>query len=114
MARLVGRWPLIVAAAPYLETHGVQSSGGVGRSCIRHRGAGGRQELLFHQGNRQVKVHPKGQVSINGAEVAVSAVRAGLGIAVASLPSFSEDLDTGALVQLLPDWKLNDIEARAC
>ena len=58
-------------------------------------------------------VVPKGQVAIDGAEVAVSAVRAGVGIAVASLPSFSEDLDTGNLVQLLSDWKLAEIEAHA-
>ena len=43
----------------------------------------------------------------------MSAVRAGLGIAVASLPSFGEDLDTGNLVQLLTDWKLANIEAHA-
>jgi DNA-binding transcriptional LysR family regulator len=43
--------------------------------------------------------------------VAVSAVRAGLGVAVASLPAFSEDFVSGELVQLLPDWSLNDIEA---
>ena len=43
----------------------------------------------------------------------MSAVRAGLVIAIASLPAFSEDLDAGSLVQLLPDWKLSDIEAHA-
>ena len=71
------------------------------------------KELLFQRGGQQVKVQPKGQVGIDGAEVAVSAVRAGLGVAVASLPSFSEDLDAGNLVQLLQDWKLADIEAHA-
>jgi DNA-binding transcriptional LysR family regulator len=71
------------------------------------------KELIFRRGDQQISVQPKGQVSINGAEVAVSAVRAGLGIAVASLPAFSQDLDTGELVRLLPDWSLNDIEAHA-
>jgi DNA-binding transcriptional LysR family regulator len=41
------------------------------------------------------------------------AVQAGLGIAVASLPAFSEDFDSGELLPLLPDWSLNDIEAHA-
>lgn len=49
------------------------------------------KELLLRQGSREVKVQSKGQVAIDGAEAAVSALRAGIGIAVASQPSFSED-----------------------
>ncbi|MDO6415414.1 LysR substrate-binding domain-containing protein [Sphingomonas sp. BIUV-7] len=114
-ARLIGRWPLIVAAAPaYLELHGVpETPEALGDHMFVIAGPVAGKELMFIQGDRQVKVQPVGQVSINGAEVAVSAVRAGLGIAVASLPAFSEDLDAGSLVQLLPDWKLSDIEAHA-
>ncbi|MBN4097934.1 LysR family transcriptional regulator [Methylobacterium sp. OT2] len=114
-ARLVGRWPLVVAAAPaYLKAHGSPKTP---ESLADHSfviaGPVAGKELTFHQGDRQVRVQPKGQVAIDGAEVAVSAVRAGLGIAVASLPSFAEDLDTGKLVQLLAEWKLADIEAHA-
>lgn len=115
IARLIGRWPLIVAAAPvYLEAHGTpETPEALSAHTFVIAGPVAGKELLFHQGDRQVKVQPKGQVSINGAEVAVSAVRAGLGIAVASLPAFSQDLDTGELLRLLPEWKLNDIEAHA-
>jgi DNA-binding transcriptional LysR family regulator len=115
IARLIGRWPLVVAAAPaYLETHGIPETP---EALAAHEfviaGPVAGRELLFHQGDRHVKVQPRGRVSILGAEVAVSAVRAGLGIAVASLPAFSEELDSGKLVQLLPDWTLGDIEAHA-
>ena len=115
IARLIGRWPLVVAAAPvYLETHGVpERPDALADHVFVIAGPVAGTELLFRKGDRTEKVQPKGQVSINGAEVAVSAVRAGLGIAVASLPAFSEDFDTGALVRLLPDWELNDIEAHA-
>ncbi|GJD53044.1 Glycine cleavage system transcriptional activator [Methylobacterium crusticola] len=115
IARLVGRWPLIVAAAPaYLEAHGIpETPDDLANHTFVLAGPVAGKELLFHQGDRHVKVQPRGQVAIDGAEVAVSAVRAGLGIAVASLPSFSEDLDTGNLVQLLSDWTLADIEAHA-
>ncbi len=115
VARLIGRWPLVVAAAPvYLETHGVPDSPeALGSHMFVIAGPVAGKELVFRRGDQQVAVLPKGQVSINGAEVAVSAVRAGLGIAVASLPAFSQDLDTGDLVRLLPDWALNDIEAHA-
>lgn len=115
IARLIGRWPLIVAAAPaYLQARGAPvTPEELAEHAFVIAGPVAGRELRFRQGDREVLVEPRGQVSINGAEVAVSAVRAGLGIAVASLPAFSEDLDTGALVQLLPDWTLADIEAHA-
>lgn len=115
IARLIGRWPLVVVAAPaYLEENGTPATPEEldGHHFVLAGPVAGK-ELVFHQGDREVKFQPKGQVSINGAEVAVSAVRAGLGVAVASLPAFSQDLDTGELVRLLPDWSLNDIEAHA-
>jgi DNA-binding transcriptional LysR family regulator len=100
VARFIGRWPLIVAAAPvYLDRRGVPETPDalVGHVFVIAGPVAGK-ELLFHRGDQQIKVQSKGQVSINGAGVAVSAVLAGIRLAVASLPSFSEDLDTGALV----------------
>ncbi len=115
VARLIGRWPLIVVAAPdYLAKHGIpETPEALADHVFVIAGPVAGKELLFRQGNRQVTVQPKGQIAINGAEVALSAVRAGLGIAVASLPSFSQDLTAGGLVRLLPDWHLGDIEAHA-
>ena len=115
IARLIGRWPLVVAAAPaYLDARGTpETPDALANHAFVIAGPVAGKELLFQQGDRQVKVQPRGQVSIDGAEVAVSAVRAGIGVGVASLPSFSEDLDIGNLVQLLSDWKLADIEAHA-
>jgi len=115
IARLVGRWPLVVAAAPsYLEREGTPTTP---EDLEEHNfiiaGPVAGKDLIFRRGDTQIKVSPNGQVSISSAEVAVSAVRAGLGIAVASLPSFAEDFDKGDLVQLLPDWKLGGIEAHA-
>ncbi|MBA2934577.1 LysR family transcriptional regulator [Sphingomonas sp. CGMCC 1.13654] len=114
-ARLIGRWPLVVAAAPsYLEAHGVPDEpSSLEDHTFVIAGPVASKELSFQRGNVEIKVQPKGQVSISAAEVAVSAVRAGLGIAVASLPAFSEDFDMGSLVQLLPAWSLGDIEAHA-
>ena len=115
IARLIGRWPLVIAAAPaYLDVRGLPATPeGLADHTFVIAGPVAGKELLFRQGDRQVKVQPKGQVAIDGAEVAVSAVRAGLGIGVASLPSFGEDLDAGSLVRLLPGWTLADIEAHA-
>jgi DNA-binding transcriptional LysR family regulator len=115
IARLIGRWPLIAVAAPsYLEMNGIpQTPVALVDHVFVIAGPVAGKELHFRRGDEEVKVQPQGSVAINGAEVAVSAVRAGLGIAVASLPAFSEDLDTGQLVQLLPEWNLGEIEAHA-
>lgn len=115
IARLIGRWPLVVAAAPsYLDTYGTpETPEELANHVFVIAGPVAGKELLFRRADRQVSVQPHGQVAIDGAEVAVSAVRAGLGIAVASLPAFAEDFDGGALVRLLLDWKLNEIEAHA-
>ncbi len=115
IARLIGRWPLVVVAAPaYLDIHGTpETPEALAGHAFVIAGPVAGKELVFHRGDAQVVVLPKGQVAINGADVAVSAVRAGLGIAVASLPSFAQDLDTGDLVRLLADWSLGDIEAHA-
>jgi DNA-binding transcriptional LysR family regulator len=115
IARLIGRWPLVAAAAPvYLEARGVPyDPPDLANHMFVIAGPVAGKELSFRRGDLDIKVQPRGQIAINSAEVAVSAVRAGLGVAVASLPAFSEDLDAGLLVQLLPDWSLGDIEAHA-
>jgi DNA-binding transcriptional LysR family regulator len=115
IARLVGRWPLVVAAAPaYLDKHGSpETPEALAEHIFVMAGPVAGTALLFRQGDRQSSVQPRGQVSISNAEVGVSAVRAGLGVAVASLPTFAEDLDSGALLRLLPNWELGNIEAHA-
>ena len=115
IVRLVGRWPLVVAASPsYLDQHGTPEAP---EDLSAHRfviaGPVAGKGLTFKRDGKQVTIQPMGQVAIDGAEVAVSAVRAGLGIAVASLPAFSQELERGELVRLLPDWHLNEIEAHA-
>jgi hypothetical protein len=74
IARPVGRWPLLVAAAPsYLETHGTpETPEALAEHLFIIAGPVAGKELLFHRDDQQIKVQPKGQVAINGAEVAVS------------------------------------------
>jgi DNA-binding transcriptional LysR family regulator len=115
LVRLVGRWPLVVAASPsYLARHGIpENPEDLSNHAFVIAGPVAGKGLTFKRDGREVSIQPTGQVAIDGAEVAVSAVRAGLGVAVASLPSFSQDLERGDLVRLLPDWHLGEIEAHA-
>ena len=113
--RLIGRWPLVMTAAPsYLERYGVPQTP---EDLDHHRfviaGPVAGKSLTFRRDDVEVLVKPTGRIAINGAEVAVSAVRAGLGIAVASLPAFAQEIGRCELVRRLPDWQLGDIEAHA-
>jgi DNA-binding transcriptional LysR family regulator len=115
IARLVGRWPLVVAASPsYLDQHGTpETPEDLSHHSFVIAGPVAGKGLTFKRDGQEVTIQPMGRVAINGAEVAVSAVRAGLGVAVASLPAFSQELERGELIRLLPDWHLNEIEAHA-
>ena len=113
--RLIGRWPLVVAAAPsYLERHGIpHTPEDLEQHSFVIAGPVAGKSLTFRRDDLDVVVRPTGRVAINGAEVAVSAVRSGLGIAVASLPAFAQEIGRGELVRLLHDWQLGEIEAHA-
>jgi DNA-binding transcriptional LysR family regulator len=51
------------------------------------------------------------QIAIIGAEVAINAGVAGLGIIAASYPSIAREIQRGELIRLLPDWDLGDVKA---
>jgi DNA-binding transcriptional LysR family regulator len=115
LARSIGRWPLIIAAAPsYIGQHGEPADP---ESLADHdfvvAGPASRRGLVFRQGQRDVPVPISGQIAISGAEVAINAGVAGLGIIAASYPSISREIQRGELIRLLPDWDLGDVEAHA-
>ena len=49
------------------------------------------------------------QMRVNSYELLLQAVRSGLGIAMVARAVIEEDLETGRLVQLLPDWQIKDL-----
>ena len=115
IARHIGRWPLVISAAPsYIARNGKPGSP---EDLDRHRfiiaGPAAKKGLTFRQGDKVVAVPVDGPLAITGAEVAVNAGVGGMGIVAASYPSVAREIDNGSLVRLVPDWDLGELEAHA-
>lgn len=115
LARRIGTWPLVAAAAPsYLERKGNPT---LPSDLAEHEfivaGPAAGKSITFRKDGREVSTQIDGNIAITGAEVAVNAGVAGLGIVVASLPSVDKEIKEGTLVRLLSDWELGEISAHA-
>ena len=64
-------------------------------------------------GHDEVTVRLDGQVLANQNEVAVAAAVAGLGIVAMSHEGCRAELESGALVELLPEWDRGDVDVHA-
>lgn len=115
VARKIGQWPLMIAASPaYLARHGTPATPtDLADHVAIIAGPVAGKGWTFQRADGQVAVAPLGRLSIAAAEVGVSAGLAGLGIVAASYTSLKQDLETGALVRLLPDWSLGTLECYA-
>jgi DNA-binding transcriptional LysR family regulator len=112
-ARLIGRTHRLIAASPaYLKANGTPSTpadlathtaivGPVGAS------AAGWQ---FQKDGESMSIRVDSRLTVSVNEGAVAAAVAGMGIVTTALWGCRSELASGLLVQLLPDWKMNEIE----
>lgn len=107
-ASLIGRKiapirAVLVASPTYLEQAGRPESPGdlLGHHCIAYAGGG---EWKFRQGRRWITVRPESRLRTDSGETIVQWATAALGIG--NVPEFlaSSQLESGALVALLPDF----------
>jgi DNA-binding transcriptional LysR family regulator len=115
-ARVVGVNHRVVAASPaYLRRAGTPQ---VPEDLVRHRvvvgppGASGNAWTFERDGKKKsitVQTHLK--LSVN--EAATTAAVAGLGILSSGLWGCREELASGALVRVLPEWSMEAVEAHA-
>jgi DNA-binding transcriptional LysR family regulator len=115
IARFIGRWPLIIAAAPgYIARRGEPASP---ESLADHdfvvAGPAAKTGLTLRRQDRAVSVPLNGRFAVTAAEVAINAGVAGLGIIAASYPSIAREIESGDLVRLLPEWEAGMLEAHA-
>lgn len=107
-AKLIGQMHRIVVASPtYLARHGTPLVPG---ELVTHRIVGGpasahASSWKFERDGeiRSVEVHP--HVSTNDTAGAIAAAAGGLGITSTASWACRLELDNGALIHLLPDWK---------
>ncbi|MDM9628544.1 LysR family transcriptional regulator [Rhizobium sp. S152] len=115
IARSVGRWPLVAAASPgYIERNGLPSTPS---DLSQHRfvvgGPAAGTGITFSKDGVDIPVEINGNVVVTGAEAAVAAGVAGLGVVAASLPSMEREILQGQLVRLFSDWDIGEITAHA-
>jgi DNA-binding transcriptional LysR family regulator len=115
VARKIGEWPLMLAAAPaYLARHGTPTTPAelASHSAIIAGPLAGKDWTLTGP-NGEASVKLDGRLLISASEVAINAALAGLGVIAASRTSLIQDLESGALVRLLPDWSLGTVDGYA-
>lgn len=115
-ARLIATIPRVVVASPaYLDLHGLPDQ----PDALRlHRIVGGPASMVptawrFDRNRQEVTVELDAHFTATENDGAVSAATAGLGITSTSEWSCRRELADGALIRLLPEWKLAAIPVHA-
>jgi DNA-binding transcriptional LysR family regulator len=99
-----------VAASPaYLAVHGMPQHPHdlLRHTCIRHRFESGRlNNWEFERDGETVRINPAtGPLVANNLEMELAAALGGLGIIATFRDTLASDLESGALVEVLPDWQ---------
>ncbi len=115
-AKVIATMRRIAVASPdYLEKHGVP---GVPADLAGHRIVGGpaaaqASSWRFERGGEGVTADVRPAISTNDTVGAVAAAVAGLGITSSTSWACRQELERGALVEVLPDWKMADLPISA-
>ncbi len=102
---------LLVASPGYLAREGAPAAPGdlARHHCLVSSG----HHWVLHNGREQKRIRVNGRWRCENSHALRSAARSGIGIA--QLPDFGvlEDLAQGTLVEVLPDWKYNEVQVWA-
>ena len=102
-------YKMIACAAPsYLQEHGIPNhpSELLNHEIILFTPAA-RSSLKWHKNELQVEVKPNSMVTVNSGHALVNAAKSGLGVIIQPEILLESDMQSGNLVQILPDWKLS-------
>jgi DNA-binding transcriptional LysR family regulator len=106
---------LLIASPAYLEKRGIPKTPAdlAGHDCIFGPGGFGRASWVFRRRQTIVSVDVTGRIHSNSGPGVFAAVLAGLGISMASSVMCRDELQSGALVRLLPNYQLEPGEVHA-
>lgn len=114
--RLIDSYPrLLVASAHYLAHHGTPE---VPVDLMRHSiiacpEFAGSFPWLFSRGGRSTSVKLEPGMTVNMSEIAITAAVNGVGIVSVGRWDCQRELECGALVQVLPDWDMEEMKLNA-
>jgi DNA-binding transcriptional LysR family regulator len=112
-ARLIGRTQRMVVASPtYLKARGTPKAPAdlAGHSAIVGPAGTTAGTWFFQKGGQSVSAPINSRLTVSVNEAAVAAAVAGIGIVTTALWGCRAELAAGSLVQLLPDWKMSEVE----
>ncbi|WED29705.1 LysR family transcriptional regulator [Vibrio sp. DW001] len=110
VAKLLGNSRLVLCASPaYIDTHGVPHSPSdlVTHNCIRLGESAADRKWSFNLERNIETVNIDGNFAANHTEIRKDAVLRGLGISVFPEFTINELIQSGEVVEVLPDWTLN-------
>lgn len=115
-ARLIGTMHRVIVAAPaYLARHGTPDTPEdlEGQRIIGGPAGSHQSSWQFERDGKTTSVNPLPQISTNDTAGALAAAAGGLGIASITSWACELELASGALVQLLPHWKMAELPVHA-
>ncbi|WP_213781374.1 LysR family transcriptional regulator [Caballeronia sp. dw_276] len=113
VARKIGVVHRTLAASPgYLAKAGTPQTPSelTGFSIIVGPAGRGMEGWIFTKNGKTVSVRVDGRFILNGAEGATAAAVAGLGIVSSGALGMLEELQSGQLVRVLPDWEMGSAD----
>ena len=112
-ARLIGRTRRLIAASPsYLKAMGTPEAPSdlAAHAAIVGPAGTNAGTWSFRKDGQSEAVRINCRLTVSYNEAAVAAAVAGIGIVTTSLWGCRAELASGSLVQLLPDWKMGEVE----
>jgi DNA-binding transcriptional LysR family regulator len=116
VARRLAKVPILVCASPrYLERMGTpRGPADLAKfEWVHHLPSAEPNRITLRKGRRQVTVQMRGRLSSNDGAAGVMAVVAGFGAMAAPAFELSDEVRSGQLVRVLPDWHMEDLVVQA-
>ena len=113
-ARLIGRTERVIVASPtYLKARGVPRTPDdlAAHAAIVGPAGTSAGTWSFQKDGQSVSARINSRLTVTGNEASVAAAVAGMGIATTALWGCRAELASGALIRLLPDWTMGEVEA---
>jgi DNA-binding transcriptional LysR family regulator len=112
-ARLIGRTKRMVVASPaYLKSRGTPKTPADLAAHAAIVGPAGTTAgtWFFQKGGQSVSARIYSRLNVSVNEAAIAAAVAGIGVVTTALWGCRAELASGSLIQLLPDWKMSEVE----